>query len=319
MNAAPVLPWLLGVMALLLAGAAVLLLGGGASARMRGRVRLATGIDSRPVVEAGPNIRVATRDERRPLQRLAELFGYNAELPPAHAASVPFVAAAMGFVGTVVFWRAGIAFGTLAGGLAAVVAALAVMRFLLQRKTRLYREALFRQVPDAISLVLRAVRAGLPVTEAIRSVAREVPSPSRDEFARVVGEAALGVPLETTLWHLFDRTQLREYAFFAVTLGLQGQTGGNLSETLENLADLVRRRVALVSKARALAAEARASAAVLAGLPFATGALLFLVNPDYMGELFTDPRGSNFLLTFAVLLSCGMLTIRWLIQRSARD
>ena len=75
----------------------------------------------------------------------------------------------------------------------------------------------------------------------------------------------------------------------------------------------------MVSKARALAAEARASAAVLAGLPFATGLLLFVVNPDYIGELFTDPRGGNFLLTFGVLLSCGLLTIRWLIQRSTRD
>jgi tight adherence protein B len=75
----------------------------------------------------------------------------------------------------------------------------------------------------------------------------------------------------------------------------------------------------MVSKARALAAEARASAAVLAGLPFATGLLLFLINPGYISELFTDPRGSNFLLTFGVLLSCGLLTIRWLIQRSTQD
>ncbi len=112
---------------------------------------------------------------------------------------------------------------------------------------------------------------------------------------------------------------MREYAFFAVIIGLQGQTGGNLAETLDNLADLVRRRVAMVAKARALASEARTSAAVLASLPFVVGLMLFLLNPEYIGELFIDPLGHQFLVTFVVLLGMGLLTIRWMIKRSLQD
>jgi tight adherence protein B len=306
-------------LALLLIGAAAILVFSGSSNRMRERVRGATGIDTRPVVEAGPNIRVMAPDERRLLQRFFAVLGYNPELPPAYAASLPIVIAASSTAGLLAFWRVGIVFGDAAGAAGAALSAAVIARFLLRRKTRLHAAALFRQIPDAISLVLRAVRAGLPVTEALRSVSREMPSPSRDEFARVTGEAALGVPLETALWHLYGRTKIREYAFFAVTLGLQAQTGGNLAETLENLADMVRRRVAMAGKARALAAEARASAVILAGLPFVTGGIIGLLNPEYLAELFTDPRGSSFLATFAVLLSSGLLTIRWLIQRSTQD
>ena len=310
---------LVGAIALLLTGAAVILLRDGASGQMRERVRRVTGTGAQLAVETGPNIRITAPDERRPLQRFAEGLGYNSELPPAYAASVPAVATVALAAGLLTFWRVGATFGEAVGALAAIPTAAATARFLLRRKTRLYTAALFRQIPDAISLVLRAVRAGLPVAEAVRSVSREMPSPSRDEFARVTGETALGVSLEVALWNLYARTQIREYAFFAVTLGLHGQTGGNLSETLENLADLVRRRVAMVAKARALASEARASAAILTGLPFATALIMFFVNPSYVSELFTDPRGSGFLVTFAVLLSCGLLTIRWLIQRSTQD
>ena len=178
---------------------------------------------------------------------------------------------------------------------------------------------LFRQIPEVMALVLRAVRAGLPVAEALRSVGREMPSPTREEFARISGEALLGVPLETAVSHLYARTQIREYAFFAVTLGLTRQTGGNLAETLDLLADTVRRRVAMAGKARALASEARASAGILAALPFVVGLVITAINPGYMNEIFTDPRGNKLIVALAVLLACGLLTIRWIIKRSSQD
>lgn len=303
---------------LLLFGAAAILLGG-SSDRMRQRVRGATGIDTKPVVEAGPNIRITAPDERRLLRRFGEALGYNPELPPAYMPSLPVVTSAAGLAGLLAFWRMQMVLGDAIAVVTGVVVAAAVARFLFWRKTKLHAAELFRQIPDSVSLVLRAVRAGLPVAEALRGISREMPSPSRDEFARVVSEAALGVPLETALWHLYTRTRIREFAFFAVTLGLHAQTGGNLAETLENLADMVRRRVAMAAKARALAAEARASAAILAGLPFVSAAAISVMSPGYISELFTDPRGSSFLFAFAVLLSLGLLTIRWLIQRSTQD
>jgi tight adherence protein B len=313
------LPWLLAVLALLLFVAALMLLRRGNANPMRDRVRMATGIDSRPVIEVGRTIRIITRDERRMGQVIAEAFGYNPELPPAYAASILTLVAVGASIGLVLFWRVTAISGPIAGLIAALLAASAAVRFLLRRKSTAYQTLLFRQIPDTLSLILRAVRAGLPVAEAVRNVSREVPSPTSEEFTRVAGETALGVPLEAAIWHLFDRTQMREYAFFAVIIGLQGQTGGNLSETLENLADLVRRRVAMVAKARALAAEARTSAAVLTSLPFVVGLVLFLINPEYVGELFIDPRGHTFLIAFAVLLSMGLLTIRWMINRSLQD
>ncbi|MBX6740528.1 MAG: type II secretion system F family protein [Acetobacteraceae bacterium] len=313
------LPLLACGAALLLLVAAAIVVFGGSSERMRQRVRGATGIDARPVADAGPNIRITAPDERRLLRRFAEALGYNPELPAAYAASMPVVVGAASLTALLVFWRMQIAFGDVVGAAAALAAAAAVASFLLRRKTKLYTAELFRQIPDTVSLILRAVRAGLPVGDALRSVSREMPSPSRDEFARVVGEAALGVPLETALWHLYMRTRIREFAFFAVTLGLHGQTGGNLSETLENLADMVRRRVAMAAKARALASEARASATILSGLPFVAAGAIMVLNPGYIQVLFTDPRGNNFLAAFAILLSLGLLTIRWLIQRSTQD
>jgi tight adherence protein B len=310
--------FVIAVTALLLAGAAAFLMHGSKSGRMRERVRRAVDLDAATVVAADPTIRVLARDERRPLLRLAAALGYNPELPPGYAASPFFVIAAACVAAVLVYWRGEIMFGRLTGGVAAVVVAALVGRFLLRRKSRQYAELLFKQIPDAASFVTRAVRAGLPVAEALRGVSREMSSPTREEFARVMGEASLGVPIETALSHLYARTQVQEYAFFAVALGLNRQTGGNLAETLEILADTVRRRVAMAAKARALSSEARASAVILGALPFVVGLVITLINPGYMNDLFTDPRGPNVITAFVVLLSCGMLTIQWIIKRSTQ-
>ena len=310
---------LIAASALLLVSAAVMLIRGGNADRMRERVRAAGALDTTAVLTPDRQIRVTAPDERRPLQRLAAVLGYNPELPRAYAASPLFVVAAAGLAGAVTYWRVGILFGGFAGTAAALLVAALTARFLLRRKTVQYAALLYRQIPEVMALVLRAVRAGLPVAEALRSVGREMPSPTREEFARISGEALLGVPLETAVSHLYARTQIREYAFFAVTLGLTRQTGGNLAETLDLLADTVRRRVAMAGKARALASEARASAGILAALPFVVGLVITAINPGYMNEIFTDPRGNKLIVAFAVLLACGLLTIRWIIKRSSQD
>jgi tight adherence protein B len=197
--------------------------------------------------------------------------------------------------------------------------AVGAARFMFRLKNKRYGAKLFAQIPDALSLVLRAVRAGLPVGEAVRSLAREMPSPTREEFSRVSGEASIGVPIETAIWHLHRRTGIREYGFFAVTLGLQAQTGGNLAETLENLADMVRRRVAMVAKTRAVTAEARMSAMILGGLPFVAGGGIVLLSPGYIALLFTDRRGPYFIAAFVSLLVTGILAMNWLIKQSTQD
>lgn len=253
------------------------------------------------------------------LLKVALLLGYRPDLPPQYAVSLKFTLPIAGAIG--------MGAGKLLLSVIPIVPALAVgicisaglLMFQFKRKNRAYRIALFRQIPDTLSLMLRAVRAGLPVAEAIKSISRESMSPTREEFTRVAAETALGMPIEVTLQRLFGRTRIQEYAFFAVVIGLHGQTGGNLSETLENLADTVRRRVAMAGKAKALAAEGRLSAMVVGGLPFVVGFLIFLMNPGYMQEFIENPSGKKLILAFAVLLTMGLFTTNVLVNRSTKD
>ncbi len=179
-----------------------------------------------------------------------------------------------------------------------------------------FQKALLEQIPDVMALISRAVSAGIPLSESLRNVAREAPNPSGNEFSRVMNEVAVGQPLEHALWKLYERVELPEYAFFAITIGLQAQTGGSLVETLTNLQDLVRKRVALSRRGKALAAEARMSAIILGALPFVMSLLLASARPGFLDFFFHDPTGKRLLLAFAGLMSGGILVMRQLIRRS---
>ena len=155
-----------------------------------------------------------------------------------------------------------------------MLAALGVMRFpAATRDPAATGSALYRQIPETISLVLRAVRAGLPVSEAVRSIARE------EILHPVARRIRAGQPARRVGFHsrassgICERTELREFAFFAVTLGLQGQTGGNLSETLDNLSPTSAAARGHGLQGGRYGSRGARSAAVLAGLPFATGLL----------------------------------------------
>lgn len=193
-----------------------------------------------------------------------------------------------------------------------VLFARAIFSVYHRRKQKL----LYEQIPDALSMIVRVIRAGLPVTEGLRTISNDAPAPTAQEFARVVSDLSLGVPLQDALSTLAKRTNLQEYRFFAVALGVQSQTGGNLTETLENLADVVRKRVALRARATALAAEARLTAYVLVTLPFLTGGALAAVSPEYLLILFHHPNGQSMLLVAAGLLITGIATMRAMIHSS---
>lgn len=173
---------------------------------------------------------------------------------------------------------------------------------------------LLDQFPDALSMIVRTIRVGVPVMEAIRSVARECPSPTAGEFARLCDQVAVGSTLEDAVTDLGRRAGLSEYRFFATALALQTATGGTLSDTLENLADVIRKRAALKSRGHAMTSEARTSAMVLAALPFVTGGMLYLINPPYIMILFTTETGQSLFGTAVVSLILGMLTIRAIIR-----
>jgi tight adherence protein B len=180
------------------------------------------------------------------------------------------------------------------------------------------RQLLRNQMPDALSMIVRSVRVGIPVSEAMRNVARQSLAPTALEFERIANDLSIGTRLDLALKAMAQRAGLPEYQFLATALSLQAQTGGGLTETLENLADVIRKRVALRSKAYALAAEARASTLVLAALPFVSGLGIAVLNPSYITVLFVDDAGRNLLGVGILLLSVGLISMRMIIQKSLR-
>jgi tight adherence protein B len=165
-------------------------------------------------------------------------------------------------------------------------------------------------------MIVRAIRVGIPVLEAIRIVVREAPHPTKAEFARLVDEVAVGAAIDVATATLAERNGLAEYRFFATTLALQNQTGGTLSDTLDGLADVIRKRVALKARGKALTSEARASAMVLAALPVVTGGMIYFVNPAYMTLLFVHPTGKTLFAIAVLMLGIGLFAIRTIIQKS---
>jgi tight adherence protein B len=189
-------------------------------------------------------------------------------------------------------------------------------RWLLRRWLTKYRNELIKQLPDALSMIVRTVRAGIPVTEACQVVARESPPLTAAEFSVLANEISVGRTMEDGLWKMAVRTGLREYRFLAVALTLQAQTGGNLTETLEKLADVIRRGSALRQRGKALTSEGRTTAIVLCVLPFLVAGALTIVAPTYIVLLVTDPLGKKILLAAITCLCSGLLTMRSMINRS---
>jgi tight adherence protein B len=206
-------------------------------------------------------------------------------------------------------------FSVLYVSLAAAIVAIMVVRGLFGWQRRRIANQLFRQLPDTIELVISTVRSGLPVHEAFRTISREMPQPTAGQFAIVCSELGLGRPPEEAVEDVYRRTQVAEYGIFAVTLGVQMKSGGNLTETLETLGDTVRQRVALAARAKALAGEVIFSSRALSCAPLIVGGLLYWINPQTVDLLFHDPTG-RMLLAYAIAsVLIGVLVIRWMIRR----
>ena len=206
-------------------------------------------------------------------------------------------------------------FSMLYVSIAAPIAAIMVVRGLFGWQRRRFADQLFRQIPDAIQLVTSSVRAGLPVNEAFRTIAREMPQPTAGQFAIVCSESNLGRPPEEAVEAVYRRTQVMEYGIFAVTLAVQLKSGGSLAETLQTLGETVSQRVALAARAKALAGEVIFSSRALSCAPVIVGGLLYAINPESVDLLLYDPTG-NMLLAYATAsVLVGHLVIRWMIRR----
>lgn len=168
------------------------------------------------------------------------------------------------------------------------------------------RQARFTsELPEGIDVIVRGLRAGLPVSESIIAVGRELSGPVSDTFADVAERLSLGDPVEKAVLEAGVKIDTPEIKFFGISLSIQRETGGNLAETLANLSDILRRRRQMKLKIKALSSEARASAYILGCLPFVMFTLLYLVNNDYIMKLFNDPRGMALAVGGLFMMACG--------------
>jgi tight adherence protein B len=168
--------------------------------------------------------------------------------------------------------------------------------------------------PDTIDMVIRMLRAGLPVTAAIRSVGNESAPPVNTVFAQIADQMAIGISFEDALAAAGEQIGLSDFRFFAVAISLQRATGGNLATTLDILSDVMRRRRAMRLKARAVTGEVRMSAYVLGAMPFLVIGGLVVMSPDYLRPLITDRRGNIIVGIAVVSMVVGFATIRQMMR-----
>ena len=161
-----------------------------------------------------------------------------------------------------------------------------VVGFLIKRRLNQFNA----NFPDAIELMVRGLRSGLPITETLGIVAGEISGPVGIEFRAVADKMKIGRTMEAALQETSDRLGTAEFQFFVITLAIQRETGGNLAETLSNLADVLRKRGQMKLKIRAMSSESKASAYIVGSLPFVVFSLVWMVNPGYMGGFFEDQR-----------------------------
>jgi len=174
--------------------------------------------------------------------------------------------------------------------------------------------AFLAQFPEAVDLIVRGIKSGLPVTEEINAVGQEIDDPVGLEFRQISDGLRFGQTLEEALWAVAKRLNIADFNFFVISLAVQRETGGNLAETLENLSDVLRKRRQMKLKVRAMSSEARASAMIIGSLPFIMLGILLMLAPEYIGLLFTDPRGQLVMIGAGLLMGAGMLVMAKMVR-----
>jgi len=167
---------------------------------------------------------------------------------------------------------------------------------------------------DAVDIIVRGLRTGLPLHDCLKMIGKECPEPLAGEFRRLIESLSMGVTLEQGLEKMHERMPAPELRFFAIVLGIQQKTGGNLGEALGNLSGVLRGRRMMREKIKALSSEAVSSAGVIACLPPGVAGLLSVVNPHYLSAMFTDPRGHLMLAMGAATMTTGILVMRKMID-----
>lgn len=185
-----------------------------------------------------------------------------------------------------------------------------VLSFLRKRRQKKFT----REFANAIDAIVRSVKSGLPTTEALKIVAREMPEPVSGEFHKLVESMRVGVTMEQALKRMHDAMPTSEVSFFGIVMTIQQKSGGNLSEALSNLSGVLRDRKRLQGKIKAMSSEAKASAMIIGSLPVVVGTLVYLTTPDYIKLLFTERMGNVMLACCAIWMGAGIAVMKKMIS-----
>jgi tight adherence protein B len=184
------------------------------------------------------------------------------------------------------------------------------LSFLKKRREKNFLRAL----PDAVDVIVRGIKAGLPLFESIKVVATDAPEPLRSEFLAIIETQAIGMPLGEACARLFERMPLPEANFFGIVITIQQKSGGNLSEALGNLSKVLRDRKKMAEKIQAMSMEAKASAGIIGSLPPTVMLLVYLSTPDYISLLWTHPTGQLMLFGCVIWMSIGVFVMKKMIN-----
>lgn len=184
----------------------------------------------------------------------------------------------------------------------------------LNRRLAKRNQQFLKLMPDALDLIIRGLRSGLPVTESMHSIVQEIAEPVKSVFMGISSAIKVGMSFEQALYETAKKLDLNEFNFFAISIALQRETGGNLAEILENLSETIRARAMMKLKIRAISSEARASSYIVGALPFVVVAALSFTSPDYLDPLFSELSGNIAIAIASAMFVFGM----WVMNRMAK-
>jgi tight adherence protein B len=185
-----------------------------------------------------------------------------------------------------------------------------VLGFLKKRREKRFLAAL----PDAVDVIVRGIKAGLPLFESIKVVAADSPEPLKSEFLSIIETQAIGIPLGEACLRLYERMPVPEANFFGIVVSIQQKSGGNLSEALGNLSKVLRDRKKMAEKIQAMSMEAKASAGIIGSLPPIVMLLVYLTTPGYISLLWTHPIGQLLLVGCVTWMSIGIMVMKKMIN-----
>ncbi|MGH6728221.1 MAG: type II secretion system F family protein [Pseudolabrys sp.] len=204
--------------------------------------------------------------------------------------------------------------GMIVGAVLGVGSALTIPRWLLSFLKKRRENKFLQSFPDAVDIIVRGVKAGLPLLDCLKMITTESPEPTKSEFRAIVETQAIGMPLGEACGKLYEHMPLPEANFFGIVISIQQRSGGNLAEALGNLSRVLRDRKKMKAKIQAMSQEAKASAAIIGALPIAVMTLVYITSPNYISLLWTEPFGRVMLAASVIWMSLGVMVMKKMIN-----